>query len=93
MIPLDDWMILNKEEAKKDTGLIVPDSVKDKHIVDVGDVFIPTKLGPEVKGRVKVGDRCVFYGLGSVAPLKLPSGKLVYTGKAEDVKWILEEGE
>ena len=69
-------------------GLVLPDSVKDR-TVEAGDIFVAQILGPTVGERVKVGDRCLFCGLGAVVHVKLPSGKTFWTGRAEDVKWIL----
>ena len=92
MRPLDDWMILEKEEVPMKEGLILPDSAKDK-TVDAGDIFVVKELGPDAEKRLKVGDRCLFYGLGSVVHVKIPSGKTFWTGRAEDVKWILEKGD
>jgi co-chaperonin GroES (HSP10) len=93
MIPLDDWMILEKEERKVDGNLIVPDSARDKTIVEVGDIFIVRKMGEDAKKRLKEGDRCLFYGIGSITGIKLQNGKLVWVGRAADVIFTLEEGE
>ena len=93
MKPLDNWMILEKEEAKRDTNILLPESVRDKSVVEIGDIFIPTKLGPDVGDRIKVGDRCLFYGMATIMGLKLPSGKSVWVGRSSDVAFILEEGE
>lgn len=92
MKPLDDWMILEKEEVQLKEGLILPETAKEK-LVEAGDIFVAKVLGPDAEKRVKVGDRCLFCGLGAVVHVKLPSGVTFWTGRAEDVKWILEKGE
>lgn len=93
MKPKDDWMELEIEEKKKSEGLVLPDSVRDKSIVEVGDIFIAKVLGPDVGDRIKVGDRCLFYGLGTVQGLKLPSGRKIWVGRAQDVCFVLEKGD
>jgi co-chaperonin GroES (HSP10) len=93
MIPLKDWMVLDIEEKKRTSDLVIPETAVDKTIVDVGDIFIPSALGPDVPSDIKVGDRLLFYGIATVMPVKLPSGKKAWLGRAADVAYKLEEGE
>lgn len=94
MIPMDDWMVLEREELKTEGNkLVLPESAKDHSAVEIGDIFIPTALGPGVGERIKVGERLLFYGMSTVMPIKLPRGKKVWLGRAADVAFKLEEGE
>ena len=93
MIPLDDWIILSKEETLKSNELIIPDSATDKTAVEVGDIFVAEKLGPSVQDRVSVGDRLLFYGMATVMALKLPKGQKCWVGRAADVAFKLEKGD
>ena len=93
MIPMDDWMVLDKEELKKETKLIIPENAIEPTTIECGDIFIPTKLGPQAVGRISIGERLLFYGVATVMGIKLPSGKKVWLGKAADVAFKLEKGE
>jgi hypothetical protein len=93
MIPLDDWIMCEKEETVRSNDLIIPDTALGKTSVDVGDIFIAKKLGPSVGDRVKVGQRLLFYGIATVMMLKLPGGVTTWVGRAADVAFILEEGD
>ena len=93
MIPLDDWIMLDREEQVRSNTLLIPETATDKTAIEVGDVFIAKKLGPTVGDRVHVGQRLLFYGMATVMALKLPGGIKTWVGRASDVAFILEEGD
>lgn len=93
MIPLDDWMVVEKEVTKITNNIIVPENVRDKTSIEVGDIFVAKKLGPQAEGRIEIGDRLLFYGVATVMSLKLTNGKQVWVGRAADVAFKLEEGD
>ena len=93
MIPLDDWIMCEKEDRVRSNTLVIPDTAKDNTAVDVGDIYIAKKLGPTVGDRVRVGQRLLFYGIATVMALNLPGGSKTWVGRAADVAFILEEGD
>jgi len=93
MIPLDDWIMMDKEDRIQSNTLVIPETAKDNTAIEVGDIFVARKLGPTVGDRVKVGDRLLFYGMATAMALKLPGGIKTWVGRAADVAFILEEGD
>lgn len=63
--PLDDKLVLQREEAESTTagGIVLPDSAKDKpargKVIAIGDGKL-LEDGTRAKSQVKVGDRVLF---------------------------------
>jgi len=94
MIPQDDWMVLKLYEPKRDTGIVLPDTM-DK-VLDDSAVFEIVSMGPGLPGqdqplKGKVGDIVLLEGATSVYTVKLPNGKKVCVGKNRDVAFVLGE--
>ncbi len=101
MILINDWIVLEKEDATS-TELIIPDVATDRVLDDT--IFLVTQITegasyvehgvqivvPEV---IKVGSRVLLYGLGSATQITLPGGRKIWMAQARYVAAILEVGE